>query len=109
MASLISKVQITALAPERCLLRCVNIHGNQVEMQLPASQSRVQHFISGGDQRLIQDAFPDLTPDEREFILTGLDGDKWDELMEDARSDFYAQEHNNPIDLDPGKDLDTAF
>jgi hypothetical protein len=30
---------------------------------------------------LIQDAFPNLTPDEREFIKTGITPDSWDKIF----------------------------
>lgn len=30
---------------------------------------------------LIQDSFPHLTPDEREYILTGLRPEDWDAIM----------------------------
>jgi hypothetical protein len=30
---------------------------------------------------LIQDAFPTLTADEREFILTGITSEEWDEIF----------------------------
>jgi len=30
---------------------------------------------------LIQNAMPDLTPDEREFIMTGVTSEEWDETF----------------------------
>ena len=30
---------------------------------------------------MIQDAFPDLTPGEREFLMTGITEDEWDLLF----------------------------
>ncbi len=30
---------------------------------------------------LIQDAFPELTADEREFILTGITSQEWDDMF----------------------------
>ena len=32
---------------------------------------------------LIQDAMPNLTSDEREFIVSGITKDEWDNLMEE--------------------------
>jgi hypothetical protein len=29
---------------------------------------------------LIQDAFPDLSPDDREFLMTGITPEEWDSL-----------------------------
>ena len=31
--------------------------------------------------KMIQDAFPDLSPDQREFILTGITSEEWEELF----------------------------
>ena len=48
-------------------------------MILPVSATRVHDFISNPDAPLIQKAFPELTIDQREFILTGMDGPTWNE------------------------------
>ena len=32
-------------------------------------------------QGLIQDIMPDLTPDEREFLMTGTTREEWDEVF----------------------------
>ena len=34
---------------------------------------------------LIQDAMPNLTPDEREFIKTGVTPDEWDDIFGDSK------------------------
>ena len=36
---------------------------------------------------LIQEAFPELTADEREFILTGITGEEWDRAFQDPNRD----------------------
>jgi len=36
---------------------------------------------------LIQDAFPFLTNSEREFILTGLTDEEWNEMFKDVEGD----------------------
>lgn len=43
----------------------------------------MKEFMSHG-RRLIQDIFPDLTPDEREFIKTGITAEEWKELFADS-------------------------
>ncbi len=35
------------------------------------------------DGMLIQQAMPELTPDEREFLMTGLMPDSWDRLFKE--------------------------
>lgn len=44
---------------------------------LQVSAKDVWNWYYGVDQRLIQDQFPSLTEDEREFLMTGLSGDEW--------------------------------
>lgn len=38
-------------------------------------------------KELIQDCFPYLTPDEREFILTGITKEEWNRLFSDENTD----------------------
>ena len=37
--------------------------------------------FADGKGALVQDAFPFLSGDEREFLLTGMTPDEWDDLM----------------------------
>lgn len=51
-------------------------------MELPMTEaefSRAQAARANG--ALIQDAFPMLNADQREFILTGITPDKWEDLF----------------------------
>jgi hypothetical protein len=51
-------------------------------MELPVSQDEVDSFLmarSNGRAPLVQDAFPDLSAPEREFIINGILPDIWDE------------------------------
>ena len=41
-------------------------------------------FVAWEKGALIQDAFPNLTPDEREFIKTGITPDEWDAMFGDG-------------------------
>lgn len=36
---------------------------------------------------LIQNAFPFLTPDQREFLMTGITPDEWDDLFSEDSDD----------------------
>jgi hypothetical protein len=44
-------------------------------IDLPATEAQYAAWLSGG--QLIQDAFPGLSADEREFIKTGMTPDEW--------------------------------
>ena len=43
-----------------------------------ATKAQFWRYFNG---QMIQEAFPTLTADEREFILTGITGDEWDEAF----------------------------
>tara|TARA_R110002051_G_scaffold232488_2_gene294207 strand:- start:626 stop:829 length:204 start_codon:yes stop_codon:yes gene_type:complete len=51
-------------------------------IDLPITDSDIRAWSEG---MLIQDACPDLTPDQREFIMTGITAEEWAEadLLED--------------------------
>jgi len=45
--------------------------------ELPVTEEQVKRWESG---ELIHNAFPDLSADDREFLLTGIVGDEWSVL-----------------------------
>ena len=49
---------------------------------LPVTQEQLDEYFNGDIRgRLIQDIFPDLDPDQREFILTGITPEEWDQTF----------------------------
>lgn len=48
-------------------------------MDLDITQEQLDRYFEG--RELIQDVFPDLRPDQREFIKTGITPDQWKELF----------------------------
>ncbi len=44
-------------------------------LDLPVTQEQLVSYYHGG--QLIQQAFPDLTPAQREFIKTGVTEEEW--------------------------------
>ena len=48
------------------------------EMDLPITPEQVELWQGGV---LIQNAFPHLTPDQREFIKTGITPEEWDSVF----------------------------
>lgn len=60
------------------ITRTSTISGITRSMDLPVTEEQVKRFNSG---ELIQNVFPDLTDDEREFIMTGITADEWDEIF----------------------------
>lgn len=47
-------------------------------MNLDITERQAQNYMDGWN---IQDAFPNLTADEREFIMTGITSEEWDSIF----------------------------
>ena len=52
------------------------------EMEIDVSDKQIALWMEGA---LIQDVMPNLTPEEREFLMTGITAAEWDEAF--AQSD----------------------
>ena len=50
------------------------ISGNTNTMSLPVTEEQYNAWEQG---TLVQDAMPHLSPDEREFIMTGITPEEW--------------------------------
>lgn len=58
------------------------------------TQMEVDAWRNQGSQSpLIQNAFPNLTAEEREFILTGITPEQWDEIF--GESEIYVDDLEN--------------
>jgi len=53
------------------------VSGKTRTIELPITEKQVKKWLGGA---LIQDAFPNLTPEEREFIKTGMTSEEWELL-----------------------------
>lgn len=49
-------------------------------MELPVSQERIEVWASGAGA-LIQDAFPELNADQREFLMSGATPEAWEAMF----------------------------
>ena len=47
-------------------------------MSLPVSQAQLDSWKAGA---LAQNVFTNLTPDEREFVMTGITSEEWEEAF----------------------------
>lgn len=52
--------------------------GKAHKMDLPVTQEQFEKFLAG---TMVQDAFPHLSPAQREFILSGITPEEWDEQL----------------------------
>lgn len=46
-------------------------------IDLPITESQMEAFLNG---EFVQIAFPQLTPEQREFILTGVTNEEWNDV-----------------------------
>ena len=52
--------------------------GNTHEMDLDITEDQLNDWNQG---QLIQDVMPELSPDAREFLMTGITSDEWDKYV----------------------------
>ncbi len=57
------------------------LHDGYITMDLPITKEQFNDWRSG---TLIQNAMPNLTSDEREFVISGITPGQWDELCPDV-------------------------
>lgn len=61
------------------VIRKSQYSGNIYTMELDVTPEQISRYEQGGI--LLQEAFPNLTPDQREFIKTGMTALEWEELF----------------------------
>jgi len=61
------------------------ISGKERTLDLPITQEQYDRWLN--DRVLIQDAFPHLTPGQREFLLSGITDEEWDATFRDDNDD----------------------
>lgn len=54
--------------------------GKEHTIDIPTTPDKLKLYESG--EMLIQYVFPDLTPEQREFIKTGITPDEWNRIVE---------------------------
>lgn len=57
------------------------LSGRTSTREIPVTQERLDAWQRNHSTVLIQDAFPDLSPNDREFILSGITPEEWDEAF----------------------------
>ena len=67
------------------IVRVSKLTGKRHEMEIPVTEHQMKMWESGV---LAQDAFPGLTPDEREFIITGITPEEWMSMVGDDEYDI---------------------
>lgn len=70
-----------------------NLTGKHNTMDLPVTAERVKYWQQSGE--LIQRVFPNLSPDQREFLMTGATPEEWDALI-GPEEDYDIQDEDAP-------------
>ncbi len=60
------------------VIKTSQISGIEHEMEIPITRKQLETYYAS-DMR-IQDFFPFLSADQREFILTGITPEEWDKM-----------------------------
>ena len=63
------------------ITRTSSLSGNTNSMEIEVTQEQLSSWESGV---LIQNAMPNLSADEREFIMTGITPEEWDSAFKQA-------------------------
>ncbi len=58
--------------------RTSQLTGQVHTLDLPVTEEQMQAYAAGA---LIMEAFPDLSPDDREFIMTGITAAEWEAVF----------------------------
>lgn len=62
--------------------RVSDLTGIEHEMEIPITEEQLNEYYRS--TLCIQDVFPHLTPEQREFIKTGTTSEEWDELFDET-------------------------
>lgn len=60
------------------ITRTSMISGETNTMELPVTEEQMEKYYQG---ELLQNAFPNLTAGQREFIKTGITDKEWDDMF----------------------------
>lgn len=58
-----------------------NVSGNINTMELPVTQAELDRYAEGKER--LQNVFPHISADQREFIKTGITPEEWAEIFGD--------------------------
>tara|TARA_R110000822_G_scaffold87809_2_gene203996 strand:+ start:235 stop:438 length:204 start_codon:yes stop_codon:yes gene_type:complete len=55
--------------------------GKVATLDLPITQERIDAWQN--DNTMVQEAFPELNADQREFLMTGITAEEWDHFIKE--------------------------
>lgn len=60
------------------IMRKSSLSGITRQKDLPVTEEQIERWRKG---ELLQNVFPHLSPDDREFIKTGITAEEWEEML----------------------------
>lgn len=60
------------------ITRISSFTGKEHTLDIPVTQEQLEDWHAG---QVIQQAMPNLTPDQREFLMTGVTAEEWEEAF----------------------------
>lgn len=57
------------------------VSGITRSIDIPMTEEQWKRYCDNSSNELIQDIFPELDDNQREFILTGVTAEEWDSMM----------------------------
>lgn len=65
------------------------LSGKTNSMNLPVTEPQLDDFVNRKERGLlVQNIFPHLTPDQREFLLTGVTPEEWNAVFPEEDEDI---------------------
>lgn len=63
------------------VIRTSPFNNKTYEWNIPVTKEQMDKWKAGA---MIQNAMPNLSPDQREFLMTGITPDQWDETFKEV-------------------------
>ena len=77
--------RVRALDDNLCHIEGIDFFGDKVAWTMRVDPYKVAEWFMASDPPLVQNEFPELSDDQREFLVTGIKPERWDEIMGDER------------------------
>lgn len=82
---MVSIVNVTYTSENTCTVKIIGFDHKEKTMIMPLSLIDFTHkynsMFNKENRILIQDALPELNPDQREFLISGTTPEEWEELF----------------------------